>query len=311
MVGNAWSPWPLQGMAIGFVERRISTGEAEIFARYGGNGPPLLLLHGFPDTHATWRGIAPRLAEAFTVVTADLRGYGQSSCPPSSATHVPYSKRAMAQDMAAVMSELGFDKFSVVGHDRGGRVAYRLALDHPDRIVRLAVLDIVPGAEAWDRADARFALSFWPWTFLSQPSPLPERLLERAADAVIEDAVSQWATPVDAFPAEIRAGYAAALAGPEHAHAICEEYRAAAGIDREHDAADRAAGRKIDCPVLILWSAGSGVDQWYAEAGGPLAIWRRWAADVRGSAVAGGHFFPEATPHETASTLARFFAGTG
>src|SRR3569623_574161 len=310
MVGNAWSPWPLQGMAIGFVERRISTGEAEIFARYGGNGPPLLLLHGFPETHTMWRGIAPRLDEAFTVVTADLRGDGQSSCPPSDSSHAPYSKRAMAQDMAAVMSELGFDQFSIVGHDRGGRVAYRLALDHPDRIVRLAVLDIVPGAAAWDRADARFALSFWPWTLLAQPSPLPERLLERAADAVIEDAASQWATPAEAFPPGIRAEYSAALADPEHARAICEEYRAAAGIDREHDASDIAAGRKIDCPLLVLWSAGSGVDQWYAESGGPLALWRRLANDVRGHSVDGGHFFPEAQPAETADRLGRFFAGT-
>src|SRR3569623_2163477 len=190
MVGNAWSPWPLQGMAIGFVERRISTGEAEIFARYGGNGPPLLLLHGFPEPHAMWREIAPRLADAFTVVAADLRGYGQSSCPPSDAAHAPYSIRVMAQDMATVMSELGFDQFSVAGHDRGGRVVYRLALDHPDRITRLAVLDIVPGADAWDRADARFALSFWPWAFLARPSPLPERLLERAPEAVLAAAVA-------------------------------------------------------------------------------------------------------------------------
>jgi haloacetate dehalogenase len=309
-VATSCPRWPLLGMATGFIEQRISTADAEIFVSRGGSGPPLLLLHGFPETHAMWREIAPRLAERFTVVAADLRGYGQSSCPPSDAAHAPYSKRVMAQDMATVMSELGFDQFSVAGHDRGGRVVYRLALDHPDRITRLAVLDIVPGADAWDRADARFALNFWPWTFLAQPSPLPERLLERAPEAVIDDAVSQWATRPDAFPPDIRADYAAALADPQHAHAICEEYRAAATIDREHDAGDRTAGRRIDCPVLVLWSAGSGVDRWYTGAGGPLAIWRNWARDVRGNAVEGGHFFPEAQPEETAGALGRFFSGT-
>src|SRR3569623_1196604 len=181
---------PLREMASGFTEQRISTADAEIFVSRGGSGPPLLLLHGFPETHAMWREIAPRLAERITVVAADLRGYGQRSCPPSDAAHAPYSKRVMAQDMATVMSELGFDQFSVAGHDRGGRVAFRLALDHPDRITRLAVLDIVPGADAWDRADARFALSFWPWAFLARPSPLPERLLERAPEAVLAAAVA-------------------------------------------------------------------------------------------------------------------------
>jgi haloacetate dehalogenase len=294
-------------MASDLVEHRLSTDGAEIFVRCGGSGPPLLLLHGFPETSLMWREIAPQLVDRFSVVAADLRGYGQSSCPASDPAHANGSKRAMARDMVSVMAQLGFDRFAVTGHDRGGRVAYRLALDHPDRIERLAVLDIVPGADAWDRADTRFALSFWPWTFLAQPWPLPERLLEACADAVIDDAASQWATEPAAFPADVRAAYAAALRTPEHAHAICEEYRAAATIDREHDALDRVAGRKIRCPMLVLWSAGSAVDLWYADAGGPLEIWRNWADDVRGHSLEGGHFFPEARPHETAAALARFF----
>ena len=290
-----------------FVEQRVNTGAAEIFLRRGGSGPPLLLLHGFPETHLMWRDVAPRLASRFTVIAPDLRGCGQSSCPPSDDAHAPYSKRAMAKDMIAVMAELGFDRFALAGHDRGGRVAYRLALDQPDRVDGLALLDIVPGIEAWDRADSRFALSFWPWTFLPQPAPLPERFLEGTSEAVIDDAASQWGTGRDAFPAHIRAAYAAALRAPGHAHAICEEYRAAATIDCEHDAADRAAGRRIICPTLVLWSAGSGLDTWYADAGGPLGIWRQWARDVRGEAVPGGHFFPEEQPDDTAARLIDFF----
>ena len=204
-----------------FTESTIKTGEARIFVRHGGFGPPLVLLHGFPETHLMWREIAPQLADSFTVVMIDLRGYGQSSCPVSDARHSPYSKRSLAQDVVTVMDELGHSRFSVAGHDRGGRVAYRLALDHADRVDRLAVLDIVVGKEAWDRADARLALSFWPWSLLAQAAPLPERILERAADAIIEDAASQWDTPSSAFPPNVRAAYAAALADPEHAHAIC------------------------------------------------------------------------------------------
>jgi haloacetate dehalogenase len=293
-----------------FVEQRVNTGAAEIFLRRGCSGPPLLLLHGFPETHLMWRDVAPRLAARFTVIAPDLRGYGQSSCPPSDDAHAPYSKRAMAEDMIAAMAELGFDRFALAGHDRGGRVAYRLALDQPDRVARLALLDIVPGIEAWDRAESRFALSFWPWTFLAQPAPLPERFLEATPEAVIDDAASQWGTGRDAFPPHVRAAYAAALRAPGHAHAICEEYRAAATIDREHDAADRSVGRKIMCPTLVLWSAGSGLDSWYREAGGPLGIWRQWAHEVRGEAVAGGHFFPEEQPEDTAARLIDFFGAS-
>jgi haloacetate dehalogenase len=234
----------------------IATEQGRIFVRRGGSGLPLLLLHGFPQTHVMWRGVAPMLAPDFTVVCADLPGYGQSSCPPSDADHSPYSKRAMAKEMVDVMDALGFERFAVAGHDRGGRVAYRTALDHPERVERLAVLDVLPIDITWERADARLALGFWPWSLLAQPEPLPERFLGTAPQAVIDDALGgAWGSPADVFDDDVREAYIAALREPDHVHAICEEYRAAATIDREHDAADRRAGRRITCPALALWSA--------------------------------------------------------
>lgn len=291
-----------------FETAEVATGEAAIFLRRAGTGPPLLLLHGFPETHLMWRGVAPELAADFTVVCADLRGYGASSCPPSQPDHAPYTKRAMAEDMAALMEHLGFPSFSVAGHDRGGRVAYRLALDHPARVKRLAVLDVVTIADAWDRADRRLALGYWPWSLLAQPAPLPERLLSAAPDAVIDDAIGAWGSAAEAFAPQVRAAYIDALRDPAHVHAICEEYRAAATLDYEHDCADRKNVRRIACPVLALWSARGGLGSWYAEAGGPLALWRGWADDVSGKAVDGGHFFPEEFPLETAEALRAFFA---
>jgi haloacetate dehalogenase len=291
----------------GFETAEIETGETIIFVRRSGTGPPVLLLHGFPQTHLMWRSIAPRLARDFTVVCADLRGYGRSGCPASTADHAPYAKRAMARDVVAVMERLGFSRFSVAGHDRGGRVAYRLALDYPGRVDRLAVLDVVPTATAWDRADARFALGFWPWSLLAQPEPLPERILTAAAAAIVDDALAAWGTPPAVFPPDVRAAYVEALRDPAHAHAICEEYRAAATLDRAHDNADRATGRRIACPVLALWSARGALGAWYAAEGGPIALWRGWCDDVRGRALEAGHFFPEETPEATADALNRFF----
>jgi haloacetate dehalogenase len=257
-----------------------------------------------------WHRVAPLLATRFTIVCADLRGYGRSGCPASTSDHAPYSKRAMSRDMLEVMDRLGFRRFSVAGHDRGGRVAYRMALDHPHAIERLAVLDILPTATAWEQADARFALAFWPWVLLAQPQPLPERMLLNAAPAVIDDACTQWDTPASVFTPEMRAAYVQALQDPAHVHAICEEYRAAASLDREHDDSDRARGRRITCPVLALWSGKGALDSWYADHGGPLGIWRQWAMDVRGHAIDAGHFFPEEAPELTAAALADFFAGT-
>jgi haloacetate dehalogenase len=291
--------------------RAIETADATISVRSGGSGPGVLLLHGFPQTLHMWRDIAPLLAAEFTVVCADLRGYGNSSCPPSAPDHAPYSKRAMAHDMVSVMEQLGFDRFGIAGHDRGGRVAYRAALDHPERVESLAVLDVVAIDAAWSRADDRLALGFWPWSLLAQPEPLPERLLAGAPDAVLDQALStEWGTPADAFSDGARAAYLAALRDPDHVHAICEEYRAAATIDREHDVADLEAGRRISCPVLALWSNPGPLSTWYADEGGPLALWRELADDVTGWPVDGGHFFPEEHPHETAAALAAFFRHT-
>jgi haloacetate dehalogenase len=260
----------------------VSTRQTGIFVRWGGSGPPVLLLHGFPQTHVMWRLVAPLLARDFTVVCPDLRGYGRSGCPGSAPGHEPYAKRAMAQDMAEVMEHLGFAQFAAVGHDRGGRVAYRLALDHPGRVRRLAVLDIVPTGDAWEHAEARFALGYWPWSLLAQPPPLPERLLAAAPDAVIDAALGGWGTAPEAFGPDVRAAYIAALSDPRHIHAICEEYRAAATVDRDHDAGDRRDGRRITCPVLVLWGAGGPLDTWYPTAG---ARWGYGAAGRTTSAA--------------------------
>jgi haloacetate dehalogenase len=291
-----------------FTAEDIDTGETTIFVRRAGAGAgaPVLLLHGFPETHVMWRGIAPVLARDRAVVCADLRGYGRSGCPESAPDHAPYAKRSMARDLVVVMEQLGCPRFAVVGHDRGARVASRLALDHPARVDRLAVLDIVPAEDAWQRADARFATTFWPWSLLAQPAPLPERLLAAAPEAIIDDAITAWGTPVASFPADVRAAYADALRDPAHARAICEEYRAAATIDREHDRSDRAAGRGIACPVLALGARDAALDAWYAADGGPLGLWRGWADRVEGHAVSGGHFFPEHEPAATAATLLSF-----
>lgn len=285
----------------------VQADEANIFIRRAGSGPTVLLLHGFPETHLMWRDVAPLLAQDFTVVCADLRGYGRSACPPSSPDHAPYSKRAMAKDMVSVMSKLGFDRFSIAGHDRGGRVAYRLALDHGDRVERLAVLDVVPIADAWERADKNLAIGYWPWSLLAQPEPLPERLVSAAPDAVIDDALDGWGSAAESFSPKIRAAYIDALSDELHVHAICEEYRAAASIDHEHDSADRRSGRRIECPVLVLWSGRGPLNAWYAREGGPLGLWRSWADDAEGKALDGGHFFPEELPTQTADELNRFF----
>jgi haloacetate dehalogenase len=201
---------------------------------------------------------------------------------------------------------LGLGRFAVVGHDRGGRVAYRLALDHPQVVERVAVLDIVPILDAWERADDRLTLAFWPWSLLAQPAPLPEALLSAAPAAVIDDALGGWGSSPASFSPEVRRAYIEALSSREHVGAICEEYRAAATIDRDHDARDRSAGRRITCPLLVLWSAQGALGTWYGDADGPLDLWRGWARDVQGRAVAGGHFFPEEHPTAVANELRKF-----
>ena len=290
----------------GFAAREVTTAQGSVFCHEGGSGPPILLLHGFPETSLMWHGIAPSLATDFTVVAADLPGYGRSSCPPDEEGHKGMAKRAFATTLLQAMKALGHEHFAIIGHDRGGRIAYRAALDHPERVTAVAVLDVIPTYEVWDRADARLALSFWPFSLLAQPAPLPERLLLAAPEAIIDNALSEWGSPPETFPPWLREAYVAALSDPAHVHAICEEYRAAAGIDRELDRADLEAGRRIGCPLLALWSDAGGLATWYGNAGGPSGLWQRWARDVQGQPVQGGHFFPEEYPDATARAINEF-----
>jgi len=287
----------------GFKVSTIDTGETIIRARHGGSGPPLLLLHGNPQTSAMWHKVAPRLAETFTVVATDLRGYGESGKPPSTPDHAPYSKRAMAFDQIAVMRGLGHERFFVAGHDRGARVAYRMALDHPDRVLRLAVLDIIPTSEALRRANMDFALGYWHWFFLAQREDLPELLIGADPDEYWFRHTSREPKGRDFFGAALEE-YLRAFRNPATRHAICEDYRAAVTVDFAHDEADRAAGRRIRCPVLALWGGKGKLESWYDV----LAIWRDWADDVRGRPIACGHYIPEEAPDETYAELRAFCA---
>jgi haloacetate dehalogenase len=297
---------------LGFESRIIATDASEVFVHRGPlTGPALLLLHGFPETALMWREVGQLLSADFAVVAADLPGYGQSACPADTDDHASMSKRTMAVTLTEVMRRLGHERFAVVGHDRGGRVAYRAALDNPSIVTAVAVLDIVPTLEVWDRADARLTLSFWPFSLLAQPEPLPERLILAAPDAVVDNALSNWGTPPETFPSALRHAYINALSDPAHVHAICEEYRAAASLDRAHDEADLKAGRQIACPLLALWSGAGSLASWYENDGGPLSLWRRWAAHVHGRPVEGGHFFPEEHPQSTAELIRCFLLGDG
>ena len=270
--------------------------------RYG-KGPAILLVHGFPRTSLMWRFLAPKLAETHTVICVDLRAYGHSGIAPSTDDHFPYSKRAMAKELVDVMAKLGFPTFTLIGHDRGGRVSYRMALDHPKNVERLAVFDVIPILEAWSRSDARFAQTYWPWILLSQKEPLPEKYLLGAPEAVFRNPFGQGS-----FGPEILEEYVSTFREPARVHGICEEYRAAATIDVEHDRADKEASRRIECPMLHLWAEGGPLDTFYAKDGGPLGIWRQWAPAAQGQAIKGGHFFPEENPAGTALLVKQFLA---
>jgi haloacetate dehalogenase len=288
----------------GFSIRELATERGAIHARIGGSGPPLLLLHGYPETHLMWHAAAPLLTDRFTVVATDLSGYGDSLRPAPAADHAPHSKRAMALDQIQAMAALGYERFAVAGHDRGGRVAYRMALDHPDRVTALAVLDIVPTAEVWARADDRLTLIYWHWGFLAQPAPLPERLIAGDPDAYFEYHLRSIGLDGEPgrYPDEVIAAYRAQLRDPDAVQAICEDYRAGATIDRQLDEADR--GRLIECPVLALWGTRGALGPLYGDV---LDVWRSWARDVRGRGVEASHFLVEDRPEEVASELADFF----
>ena len=284
-----------------FTLKTIDADGESIRARIGGNGPPLLLLHGNTQTHVMWHAVAPLLAQHFTVIATDLTGYGMSSKPPSSDDHASYSKRAMADDQIAVMRKLGYTQFMVAGHDRGGRVAYRMALDHPDVVQRLAVLDIIPTLDSFERGGREFGLGYYHWFFLAQPEPLPETLINKDADWF-------WRWHTDRgqgqfFDTEAVEDYLTCFRNPETVRAICEDYRAGAAIDCSIDAKDRETGRRITCPLLVLWGQRARLEAWYDT----LAVWREWADDVRGGALDCGHYLAEEKPEETAEALISFF----
>ena len=289
----------------GFLEHRIAAPGADLFALTGGAGPPLLLLHGYPQQHVMWHLVAPRLAASFSLVIPDLRGYGDSAGPAPDAQHLNHSKRTMAADMLALMTALGHPRFSIAGHDRGGRVAYRLALDHPDRIVRLAVLDILPTLEVWERMNKDAAMRSYHWLFLAQPAPLPERLIGLDPDFFLLHLLNRWAGSFDALDPAAVAEYARHFRNPSVISATCEDYRAGAGVDLEHDRADRAAGRRLPCPLLVVW----GRKYLAGQAASPLDVWRQWAGDVREVALECGHFLAEEQPEACAAALREFFAG--
>ncbi|MFG1991890.1 alpha/beta fold hydrolase [Actinoplanes sp. NPDC048988] len=286
----------------GYELEQITVGDQTLRVRRGGSGPPLLLLHGYPETHLCWSAVAGELARDFTVVAPDLRGYGGSSKPVPDAEHHAYSKRAMASDVLGLMAELGYDRFDVAGHDRGGRVGYRLALDRPPAVRRLTVLDVVPTGEVWARADDRFALAYWHWAMLAQPYPVPEILIVHDPDWFFFDI--QFGGALRERDEYTLAEYSNFVHDPGVVRAICEDYRAGATTDRAADDEDRANGRRIACPVQVLWSAGGPVGTWYD----PLEVWRGWAGDVTGEGLAGGHFLPEENPAAVLEKLRRFHA---
>jgi len=294
-------------------EQRFDMRNVEIFARVGGNGPPLLLLHGFPQTHAMWHAIAPRLMEHFTCVMPDLRGYGFSSCPENDPENFAYSKRAMAGDMRQLMTNLGFRRFAVAGHDRGARVGYRLALDNPDTVSSLAILDIVTTYDMWHNFTVKLAMKTYHWLFLAQPNPLPEMLIEPNPASYLDYTIASWTKTKDlsAFDPAALAEYRLHYATPEHVHATCNDYRSGQTYDLKADEADRAAARKIECPTLVLWGD-AGIpaikrESDDIEADDPLKTWSAWCTDLRGSAIDSGHFVAEENPQATLAQLLPFF----
>ena len=289
----------------GFQQRRVKTSGAEINVKIGGEGPPLLLLHGYPQTHVMWAPIAEQLAESFTVVCSDLRGYGDSSKPESDSQHQAYSKRAMALDQIEVMEALGFQRFFVAGHDRGARVTHRMALDHPDRVKRCAVIDIAPTLTMYENTDMAFARGYYHWFFLIQPADLPERMIGADPVYFLRWTLRSWGASEDFYSAQAFEEYARCFHDPACLHATCEDYRAGATIDLEHDRSD--LNRKIETPLLVLWGDKGLVGRTYDV----LTVWRDKADHVEGHAVPAGHFVPEEAPRETLAALKDFFAKEG
>ncbi len=290
----------------GFQQARIDTGEAEINVVHGGSGPPVLLLHGFPQTSAMWAGIAPRLAATHTVVATDLRGYGESSCPESGPDHAGYSFRAMAADQVVVMAALGHDRFAAIGHDRGARVTHRMALDHPDRVSRAAVLDVLPTHHVYNHVDRALATAYYHWFLFIQPADLPERLIAGDPMGYLHTLLGAWGSGTGHLSPDALASYERAFADPARRHAMLEDYRAGASIDLEHDTVD--LDRRIGMPLLVLWGTRSVVG---ASPVDPIEVWRERGSDVRRATVDAGHFLVEERPAETAEILRSFLDDGG
>jgi haloacetate dehalogenase len=287
-----------------FTLDRVTVGDVTLRVRHGGRGPAVVLLHGHPRTHTTWHRVAPLLAGHHTVVCPDLRGYGESTVVPTAEDHAPYSKRAMAGDVAALMAELGHERFAVVGHDRGSYVALRLALDHPDRVTALTVVDSVPIGEALARCGATFARKWYHWFFFAQPD-IPERVIGADPDAWY--GVGTRNTP-DGMGQENFADFHRAIHDPATVRAMLEDYRAGLGVDRAADDADRAAGHRVACPVQVLWSTRDDLEELYGDV---LAVWRPWAADLRGGPVESGHHVAEEAPADLAAAVGAFLRDVG
>jgi haloacetate dehalogenase len=282
-----------------FATRRIAVDRTDYLVRVGGAGPPVLLLHGFPQTHRCWEQLAPHFLATHTVVLADLRGYGASVAPPGGPLGEGYTKREMAAELVAVMAALRHDRFAVVGHDRGARVAYRMALDHPRIVTRLAVLNVIPTVDQFAQMSTGTSLGYWPWFLLAQPAPLPERLLIADPDAILDHVFDTWPADPAAIGAEHRAAYREALT-PAVAAAMCGDYRASFHLDRQHDAADLAAGTRIHAPTLVV----TGADE--TQLADAPAVWSRWATQVTSATVPGGHFVPEESPDDLLHVLGPF-----
>ncbi|MGB6999782.1 MAG: alpha/beta hydrolase [Pseudolabrys sp.] len=290
----------------GFKRSEIKTSGARIVTVAGGSGPPVLLMHGNPFTHLSWRKVAPVLAREFTVVCTDLRGYGDSEKPPGGEDHSGYSFRAMAQDQVEVMAALGFDTFYAAGHDRGARVLHRLCLDHPEKVSRAAILDIIPQHHLYYNINKQWATFSWHWFFNIQPYDLPERMMGADPDWFIEKKLAKTKQGLSFFDKDALAEFKRCFRNPETIHAICEDYRAAAGIDLEMDTRDFAAGRKIECPVLLLWGATGSVGR--NSKPGPAEIWKAYASNIRDAkAVQSGHYLSDEAPAETTAALHEFF----
>jgi haloacetate dehalogenase len=284
-----------------FTLARVTVGEVTLRVRHGGRGPALLLLHGHPRTHTTWHRVAPLLADRFTVVCPDLRGYGESTKVPTTPDHEPYSKRAMAGDLVALMRALGHDRFAVAGHDRGSYVALRLALDHPARVTALTFMGAVPIGEALARCDARFARAWYHWFFFAQPET-PERVINADPDAWYRVGVRNTA---ERMGEENFADFHRAIHDPETVRAMLEDYRAGLGVDRAHDDADQAAGHRVSCPTQVLWGRDDDTVDLYGDV---LAVWRSWATDLRGGPIDSGHHMAEEAPEELAAAIGGFLA---